>query len=90
MFDAASVFVVNTDKFEELICVGCTEVETLDETEAEVFESLDPGVFWVVEGAESTVVTSVALVYVGVVDDELVNPTTVRSCPCTTVVTQSV
>ena len=90
MFDAASVFVVNTDKFEELICVVCTEVDILDETEAKICESSAAGPFRVVEGAESTVVTIVTLVYVGVVSDELANPAIVRSCPCTTVVTQSV
>ena len=90
MFDAASVSVVNTDKFEKLICVGCTEVDILDETEAEICESSAAGPFRVVEGAESTVVTIVALVYVGVVSDELANPAMVRSCLFTTVVTQSV
>ena len=65
--------------------MSCTAVDTLNETVAEICESFDAGPFWLVEAAESTVVTSVALVYVGVVNDELVNP-----CPCTTVVTQSV
>ena len=90
MFDAASVFVVNTDKFEELICVGCTEVDIFDENEAKICESSAAGPFRVVEGAESTVVTIVSLVYVGVVSDELANPAMVCSCLCTTVVTQSV
>ena len=86
MFEAVG----NTERFEELICVGCTAVDTLNETVAEIGESFGPGVFWVVEGAESTVVTGIALVYVGVVSDELDNPAIVRSCLGTTVVTQSV